>query len=138
MIAKSYIESKGRKVKTLKNNVPGSEWVKSFLKRHPILTGARFAANIKRSRAAINKEVLTEYIDNLKEVTKDVPPENIWNYDEFNLTDDPGKKKMIIKRGSNPERIMNSTKTSISVMFCRSAAIDLNEMVEEYESIKLE
>lgn len=47
MIAKSYLDSKGRKVKMFKNNVPGSEWVKSFLKRHPALTGVRFAANIK-------------------------------------------------------------------------------------------
>lgn len=93
MIAKSYLDSKGRKVKIFKNNVPGSEWVKSFWKRNPALDGARFTANIKRSRAAINKEILTEYIDNLKEVTEGVPPENIWNYDESNLTDDPRKNK---------------------------------------------
>lgn len=93
MIAKSYLDSKGRNVKIFQNNVPGSEWVKLFLKRHPALTGARFAANIKRSRAAINNEILTEYIDNLKEVTEGVPSENIWNYDESNLTDDPGKKE---------------------------------------------
>lgn len=33
MIAKSYLDSKGRKVKIFKNNVPGSKWVKSFLKK---------------------------------------------------------------------------------------------------------
>jgi hypothetical protein len=27
-----------------------------------------------------------------------VPPENIWNYDETNLMDDPGAKKAIFKR----------------------------------------
>ena len=67
--------------------------------------------------------MLTEYVENLKEVTEGVPPENIWNYDESNLTDDPGRKRVIIKCGSKyPERIMNSTKTSISVTFCGSAA----------------
>lgn len=138
MIAKSYLDSKGRRVKIFKNNVPGSEWVNSFLKRHPALTGARFAANIKRSRAAINKEILTEYIDNLKEVTEGVPPQNIWNYDESNLTDDPGKKRVIIKRGSKyPERIMNSTKTSISVMFCGSAAGESLPPFVVYKSINM-
>lgn len=54
---------------------------------------------------------------------KDVPPENIVNYDETNLRDDPGRKKVIVKRGCKyPERIMNSSKSSTSLMF--SAARD--------------
>lgn len=44
-------------------------------------------------------------------------------YDETNLSDDPGRKKVITRRGCNyPERAMNSTKTAVSVMF--SAAVD--------------
>lgn len=93
MIVKSYLEKTGRTVKRFKNNVPGKEWVLSFLKRHPDLNGSRFAANITRSRAGIDAPVLKEYIDNLSEVVKDVPASHIFNYDESNLTDDPGKKK---------------------------------------------
>ena len=40
------------------------------------------------------------------------------NYDETNLQDDPGKKKVISKRGINyPERAMDFSKSAISVMF---------------------
>ncbi|KAK3764882.1 hypothetical protein RRG08_025404 [Elysia crispata] len=46
-----------------------------------------------------------------------VPPQNIVNYNETNLTDDPGRKRLIFKRGIRyPERIMHSTKTSASLM----------------------
>jgi hypothetical protein len=42
------------------------------------------------------------------------------------LTDDPGTKKCIFKRGVKyPERIKDSTKTAISVMFCGSASGDM-------------
>ncbi|KAF0748682.1 jerky protein-like [Aphis craccivora] len=48
---------------------------------------------------------------------------NIYNYDETNLTDNPGQKKVIVKRGSKyPERICNTSKVSISLMMCGNAA----------------
>lgn len=85
-----------------------------FLKRYHDLS-VRLASNIKRSRASINENILTEYIINLKEMITDVLPENIYNYDETNLTDNPGQKKVIVKRGCKyPERICNSSK-SVSV-----------------------
>nr|CAH7741545.1 unnamed protein product [Callosobruchus chinensis] len=51
------------------------------------------------------------YIENLKEGVKDVSPDKIYNYDETCMSDDPGRKKVICRRGCKyPERIMNSTK----------------------------
>jgi hypothetical protein len=38
--------------------------------------------------------MLEDYINNLKKVVADVPPHNIYNYDETNLTDNPGQKKI--------------------------------------------
>ncbi|CAH2085950.1 unnamed protein product [Euphydryas editha] len=71
----------------------GVEWVSKFLKRNDA-SSQRFAANIKRSRAAVDRDSLTEYIiQNLTEVVKDIPPENIWNFDETNLSDDPDQPK---------------------------------------------
>ena len=65
-----------------------------------------------------------------------VPPENIWNYDETNLTDDPGNKRIITKRGSkHPERIINSTKSAISIMFCGNAT---GEILPPYTVYKAE
>lgn len=68
--------------------------------------------------------MISEYIDNLKTVL-DVPPNQIYNYDESNLTDedDPGRSRVICRRRCKyPERVMNSTKSSTSVMFCGNAA----------------
>ena len=43
---------------------------------------------------------------------------NIINFDETNLTDDPGRKKCVYRRGCKyPEHVVNSTKASTSIMF---------------------
>ena len=47
---------------------------------------------------------------------------NLFNYDETNLSDDPGTKKCLFKRGVKyPEKVKENTNTSISLMFCGSA-----------------
>jgi hypothetical protein len=52
----------------------------------------------------------------------DVLAENMYNYDETNLQDDPKCKKCFFIKGSKYcERVMNTTKQAISVMFCGSA-----------------
>nr|CAH7727746.1 unnamed protein product [Callosobruchus chinensis] len=120
-IVKTYLTRQGRTVQCFCNNVPGRDWVKSFLNRHPQLT-VKFSSNIKRNRAQIDEQIITDYIENLKEGVKDVSPDKIYNYDETCMSDDPGRKKVICRRGCKyPERIMNSTKSNISVMFCGNA-----------------
>ena len=114
-IVKSYLDRQGRVVKQFKNNLPGKEWTISFLKRHEQLT-VRFASNIKRKRAEISADTINEFFSNLSAELVDIPPTHIWNYDETNLTDDPGNKRVITKRGTKyPERIINSTKTATSL-----------------------
>jgi len=103
------------------NNLPGLSWTANFIKRHQNLSH-RLASNIKKTRAAINKDILQNYIANLKETLSGVLPENIYNYDETNLTDNPGQKKVLVKRGCKyPERICNTSKVSISLMMCGNA-----------------
>lgn len=46
-------------------------------------------------RAEVSKEVIENYFENLRESLKDVLPENLFNYDETNLTDDPASKTVI-------------------------------------------
>ncbi|KAJ8971660.1 hypothetical protein NQ314_000583 [Rhamnusium bicolor] len=122
---KSFLDRIGRSVSYFNQNIPGKDWIRSFLQRHPQLT-ARFAANIKRSRAATDESILREYINNLAEIVRDVPEQNIWNFDETNLTDDPGQKKIICRRGVKyPEKICNFSKSSTSLMICGSAAGEL-------------
>ncbi|CAH2004212.1 unnamed protein product, partial [Acanthoscelides obtectus] len=76
IVIRTYLDRIGRKVTKFRDNCPGTEWVSSFLKRRPCLT-QRFAANIKRSRAAVDKETVIAYIKNLEDVVRDVLPENM-------------------------------------------------------------
>ncbi|XP_037045724.1 uncharacterized protein LOC119081087 [Bradysia coprophila] len=123
MLVKQYLDELGKVIKRFKNNVPGRDWAYSFLHRHKKEISERLCQNIKRSRAAVSPEVITDYFKLLENELKDVPPQNILNYDETNLRDDPGKKKVIVRRGCKyPERVMNSSKSSTSIMF--SAAGD--------------
>jgi len=92
---RNYLTESGRDVAVFKDNIPGVDWANLFLMRHPIVS-ARTAENVKLLRASITKETLEEYIKNLEKTVRDVPAENIYNFDETNLTDNPGKKKVNI------------------------------------------
>lgn len=122
LLIKDYLERQGRQVKKFKHNMPGPDFVASFLSRHKEFLSNRMCQNIKRSRAAVSPDIINSYFDELEKELKDVPPSNIINYDETNLCDDPGRKKLIFRRGCKyPERIMNSSKASTSVMFAATA-----------------
>lgn len=57
---------------------------------------------------------------------KDVPKENISNFDETNLSNDPSSIKCISRRGIKyQERLMNSTKSCISVLFVITGSMDV-------------
>ena len=94
-----------------KNNVPGDDWVRSFIRRNDILTNC-MCLNIKRSRAQVEPEDVKRYFTNLNgslDHMAGVPEDNIVNYDETNLADEPGAKKCIFRRGVKyPERIINN------------------------------
>lgn len=122
-IVKEFLDRTGKKMLTFKDNLPGPDFVYSFLKRHKQDLSYRMCQNIKRNRSAVSPKIINDYFDRLYEELQDVPASNIVNYDETNLCDDPRKKKVITRRGCKyPERVMNSTKASVSVMF--SAAGD--------------
>lgn len=125
VLVKNYLDRKGVRLRKFQNNMPGSDWTKSFLKRNKELT-VRFASNIKNARAEVSLDTLNIYFDNLEKELDGIPAENIYNYDESNLTDDPGKKQVITKRGCKyPERIIHSSKSSLSIMFCGNASGNL-------------
>jgi hypothetical protein len=118
---KMYLDKEGRQEKRLKNNYPGREWTSLFLRRHHEIT-QRMTQNIAPKRSEVDKEEVKEYFTNLRESLEGIPPENIVNYDETNLVDDPGRKKAIYKRGTKyPERSIHSSKSAVSVMFAGSA-----------------
>jgi len=119
LIIKRYLVKQKRTVKQFKNgNLPGKDFSYSFLKRHRDVLAQRLCENIKRSRAAVSRTTGGSYFANLEEELVGVPACNILNYDETNLSDDPGKKCAIFKRGmKHPVNVVNTSKSSTSVMF---------------------
>ena len=117
IIRKTFLDRKGVTVTKFSGNRPGDDWAKSFLKRHSTTLSERISQNIKVSRASVSYETIKCYLSNLKAEIDGFPLSNIVNYDETNLTDDPGKKKVIVKRGSkSPKNVANSSKGSTSLM----------------------
>lgn len=122
-IVKRYFDNKGVTEPRFKNNFPGPDWLTGFLKRHRNELTVRLCENIKSSRAEVDETVLKEYFRNLAVSLDGVAPHLIVNYDETNLTDDPGKQRVVVRRGcKRPERVLDSSKSSTSVMFAGSAA----------------
>nr|CAI5830953.1 unnamed protein product [Callosobruchus analis] len=122
MFAKALLDKQGRLCQKFKNNLPGVDWAYSLLKRHKHKYSKRIATNIKRARAVLSPCVVDDYFNNLEVILKDIPPSNIFNYDESNISDDPGKKLAIYRREVKYRgKIMNFSKSSTTVMVCCSA-----------------
>lgn len=88
-LVKNYLDSLGRSTRFV-NNLPGPDFVRGFLKRHPQLT-VRTANLIKRGRAALTQEEVIQFFDRYEKAVEGILPENMFNYDETNLRDNPGK-----------------------------------------------
>lgn len=122
LFVQSFLNKAGRNCPYFKENMPGDEWVRSFLDRHKDLLSNRACQNISKKRAAVSCEAVNRFFNNLTNTLAGVPPENVINYDETNLTDDPKAKLMIFRKGTkHAERIMNTSKSSVSIMFACSA-----------------
>ena len=105
---------------TFKNNFPGPDWLQGFIKHHRLTK--RITDNIKASRAEVSEDVINDYFNHLEETLKDVPASNLFNYDETNVTDDPGLKQVITRCGRNRlEHKVHHSKSSVSIMFAGSA-----------------
>ncbi|XP_047137741.1 uncharacterized protein LOC124814272 isoform X1 [Hydra vulgaris] len=135
-IMNNYLISSGKKVKESKI-FPGPDLVNSFLQRHPQRT-SKFVPNLKKSLAIVNEGILKDYIQQLSITVQNVPLSNIYNYDETNLTDDPGSKKCLVKRGNKyPANIRNTSKTSISIMISGNAAGEVLPPFVVYKAVNL-
>jgi hypothetical protein len=118
LIVKAFLDRCGKREPRFEANLPGREFVMSFLQRHKNILSNKMCQNIKRSRAKVDHETINEYFDELNTSMADVPPNFLINYDETNITDDPGRKKVVVRRGCrHPERIIDHSKSSTSVMF---------------------
>ena len=107
LIAKAYLDNSNRIILKFAQNLPSEDWVRSFVKRNNLTT--RLCQNISRKRSQVSPEIIEKYFNNLAQTIDGVPPQNIMNYDETNLSDDPVKKECLFRREVKyPERIMNT------------------------------
>lgn len=135
MLVKQHVEKHDLKITRFTNNMPGPDWCQGFLKRHKHRLSQRNCQNIKHVRAEKSEDEMNRYFQNLEGALEKIVPENILNYDETNLSDDPGNQKCIFKRGTKyPERVLNTTKTAISVMFAATATGELLPPYVVYKS----
>jgi hypothetical protein len=119
---KSYLDKKGVRSSRFKDNLPTSKWITCFLKRHPEFC-LRKVNPIKRTRAAVSREDISDFFINYSEAVEGVPPENLYNCDETNFKDDPGSSKCMVKKGTKyVEKVLNTSKQATSVMLCGNAA----------------
>ncbi|KAG0695202.1 hypothetical protein GWK47_027004 [Chionoecetes opilio] len=122
MFVKVHLDTMHRSIPQFADNLPGVDWAHGFMQRHKDLRSTRHCQNINRKRAAVSEVICQKYFDNLQTSIADIEPHLIINYDETNLTDDPKTKLMIFRKGTkHPERIMNTTKSSTSIMFSVTA-----------------
>ena len=84
VIARDYLQSKwpGKVIK-----LPSETWARKFLGRHKGAVKLKRAQDIKNARAKVSKADLKEYHDSLMETLKDIPLENILNYNESAFVD---------------------------------------------------
>lgn len=135
---KYYLDRDGTVVKRFTNNLPGRDWAVSFMTRHKEKLSQRTCQNIKRSRASVSQTTVNSYFDELEKSVNGISSDAIINYDETALSDDPGRRKLIFKRGCKyPERIMNQTKSNMSVMFSATASGKLLPPYVIYKSTHL-
>ena len=96
------------------------------------------ASNIKRARASVDEEVTNQFFDNVATTLDglgDIPPENIFNFDETNHSDDPGAKDVFVRRGrSRVENVEEHSKCSFSTMWCASPAGEVLSPMVVYRS----
>lgn len=101
IVVYTYLLKNG-KVYIFKGKMPGERWAHPFIQRHNF--SQRATQNITRSRATKTVEEMNDFYKNLETSLKAVLASNILNFNETNLSDDPGYKKNIFKRGTkHPE-----------------------------------
>ena len=120
MFVKAYLDRLGVQHRRFTDNCPGHEWLRGFIARHNLTR--RLADNVKPARVEVDQTSVGAYFDQLEETMRNVPGDNVYNYDETNITDEPGAKTIVCRRGlKRVERKIQHSKAAISIMYCGSA-----------------
>ena len=82
VMARTYLNSTGKKIPCVKNNLPSIDWARDYLKRHKNTLCSRTCQDIKRSRASVSADEVGKYFRNLKTTTEKagLPPTTYLSY----------------------------------------------------------
>ena len=144
---KRILDADGRQTK-FTENLPGNDWYRGFLKRHPELS-ERKPQGISTARAAITKEMVEGWFATANgyiaqqqggtDALKD--PRRVWNMDEtaFPLDSGTGKvRPVLVRRGTkNVYAIKQGDKTQITVVGCCNAIGDFMKPYIVYPAQRL-
>ena len=65
---------------------------------------------------------MNSFFDNFEKHAPNVPPQNVFNFDETNLTDNPKRKRVFVAQGTRRvKNVTDNSKASVSLMWCGSA-----------------
>ncbi|KAG5899096.1 hypothetical protein JTB14_021599 [Gonioctena quinquepunctata] len=82
------------------------------------VTWTRLSFNIKRQQAVVGKPELKELFD-IKDTLENTLPQNIYNCDWTNISNDPDAKKVFVPRETKRvERVQEHSRTSVNIMVC--------------------
>ena len=121
LLVKHYLDKRCVIHKRFANNLPGTDWLRGFLRRRNLVV--RLSDNVTPAKFEIDEASVNEFFDQLNETLQGVPPQNLFNFDETNMTDDPSRKKCVVRRGLHRvEKKAAHSHQAFSVMFCGNAA----------------
>ena len=66
LLAKNFLDQQGRAVDRFPNNLPGRDWVTSFLKRYKDEIKVRITDNLSRARAELSPDDVKKFFTNLR------------------------------------------------------------------------
>lgn len=123
LLVQKYLKANHIRIAKFVDDLPGVDGFYGFLKRHKNEISMKKSQNIKRSRADVDSNQIVRFFDQLKMSMEGISAANIINYDETNITDDPGSVKVISRRSSkHTDRVIDASKTNTSVMFSGTAS----------------
>ena len=101
-----YLDRTGTVHKAFKNNMPGIDWVRGFIKRNHLTQ--RISDNVN---AEVNEDIINNYFNELESSLDGIPATHIFNCDETNITDDTGAKYVVVRRRRKELREKPSTQS---------------------------
>ena len=137
MVVRDLYDAKHLKLGT-RDNMPGKDWFSRFVSMNKLLKWA--SANMKRVRAKVSVDMVEEFFDEVERgfgnvVGGEVKVGNIFNYDETNFTNDPGRSVVFVRRGrKRVENVKEMSKQAFLVMWCGSVAGDLLPLMVVYKA----